>query len=157
LTPAVPEFLRYEIDADGHAYQRLALGEESLALYPLLDPISLEHALEVERTILPAIVALYESERTSPAFEAFHRFFERFQAIRRGDGEAAASLDELGARVLEAIRAAINDFTPEEEIERRAFACFYRQATCDNDGYREKARTSLNELVLRVSEVHAGN
>ena len=155
MTTTVPQFLRYEIDADGHAYQRLALGDDSLVLYPLLDPISLEHALEVERTILPAIVALYESERSHPTFAAFHRFFARFQAIRQGDGEAIASLDALEARMLEAVRAAINDFTPPDEIERRAFACFYRQATCDNDGYREKALASWNELVARVSEAHA--
>jgi hypothetical protein len=147
-------FLRYELDAEGHAYQRLALGEETLELYPILDPISIEHALEVERTILPAIVALYEAECSRPAFDPFHRFVESFEAIRRGDGAAAAALDDMAARALEAVRAAINDLTPPDEVRRRAFACFYRHATCDNDGYRQKALASLERLVARVSETH---
>jgi len=147
-------FVRYELDAEGHAFQRLALGDETLTLYPLLDPISLEHALEVERTILPAIVALYEADPSRPEFDSFRRFAEIFDAIRSGDGKAAASVDEGAARVLEAVRAAINDFTPAGEIRRRAFACFYRHATCDNDGYREKALASLERLVKRVSETH---
>lgn len=147
-------FLRYELDAEGHAFQRLAFGDETLVLYPLLDPISFEHALEVERTILPAIVALYEADPSRPEFDSFRRFAELFDAIRSGDGGATASLDEVSARVLEAVRAAINDFTPADEIRRRAFASFYRHATCDNDGYREKALASLERLVKRVSETH---
>lgn len=148
------QFLRYELDAEGHAFQRLALGDETLELYPILDPISLEHALEVERTILPAIVALYESEPSRSEFDSFHRFAELFEAVRGGDGSAAASLDDVASRVLEAVRATINDLTPPDEIRRRAFACFYRHATCDNDGYRQKALASLERLVTRVSETH---
>jgi hypothetical protein len=149
-------FLRYEIDAEGHAYQRLALGEETLELYPLLDPISLEHALEVERTILPAIVLLYQEEPRHPAFDGFRLFLERLEAIRRGESEGAAALSEAEARAVDALRAAINDLTPPEEVHRRAFVCFYRHATCDNDVYRTKALTSLERLVARVSDLHEG-
>jgi hypothetical protein len=148
------EFVRYELDAEGHAYQRLALGEETLELYPILDPISLEHALEVERAILPAIVALYEAEPSRPEFDPFRRFVDLFEAVRSGGGAAAAGLDDIAARVLEAVRAAINDLTPPDEVRRRAFACFYRHATCDNDGYRQKALASLERLVTRVSETY---
>lgn len=143
-------FLGYEIDGDGHAYQRLALGDETALLYPVLDPISFEHALEVERTILPAIVALYEQAPEHAAFDAFRAFFERFRRIQRGDGSALEELDELAARVLEAVRASINDLTPEHEIPGRAFARFYQHAICESPQYREKARSSLAALVARL-------
>jgi hypothetical protein len=149
-------FLRYEVDRDGHAYQLLALGEETLEFYPPLDPFSVEHALEVERTILPAIVALYEDEPDRPAFGAFHGFFERLRRIRGGDPGAVESLDPAEARVLEAVRASVNEHTPAEEIRRRAFARFYQHATCDNDRYRSKVRESLDLLVTRLGELHAG-
>ena len=100
-------FLRYDVDCDGHVYQLLVLGKDTLDLYPPLDPFSLEHALEVERTILPAIVALYEATPERPAFDAFHAFFERLCRIREGDPRAVEALDEVEARVLEAVRASI--------------------------------------------------
>jgi hypothetical protein len=149
-------FLRYEVDGDGHVYQLLALGEETLSLYPPLDPFSLEHALEVERTILPAIVALYEATPERPDFDAFHAFFERLCKIREGDPRAVEALDEVEARVLEAIRASINEHTPAEELRRRAFARFYQHATCDSDRYRSKVQRSLEMLAMRLGEVHAG-
>ena len=155
MTAAVPVFLRYELDADGHAYQRLALGEESLALYPVLDPISIEHALEVEKTILPAIVALYAADPSRAEFDGFRRFRDRFRALAAGTAEPPDPADDGDARALDALRAAINDYTPPEEIERRAFACFYRHASCDNDVYREKAHRSLERLITRLSEIHA--
>ena len=147
-------FLRYEIDADGHAYQLLAVGEGRLELYPVLDAISFEHALEVERTVLPAIVALFEGPAARGGLEAFHRFFERFRQIREGDGGVIQALDEVETRVLEAVRASINDHTPEEDIRRRAFARFYQHAICDNDVYRAKAHRSLERLITRLAEMH---
>ena len=154
MTDSAPRFLRYELDADGHAYQLLALGEELLELYPILDPISFEHALEVEQTILPAIVELFEGGPQREAFDAFHGFFERFRRIREGDGAAVAALDEIEARVLEALRANINDQTADDEVRRRAFAIFYQHAICDNDGYRAKAQRSLERLIVRLGEAH---
>ena len=74
MTDSTLLFLRYELDADGHAYQLLAVGEEHLQLYPVLDAISFEHALEVEQTILPAIVELFEADPQREAFNKFPRF-----------------------------------------------------------------------------------
>ena len=154
MTDSTLLFLRYELDADGHAYQLLALGEERLDLYPVLDPISFEHALEVEQTILPAIVELFEADPQRGAFDAFHTFFERFRRIREGDGAALEALDEVEARVLEAIRASISDQTSDDGVRRRAFAHFYQHAICDNDHYRAKAQQSLERLIARLGELH---
>ena len=154
MTDSTLLFLRYELDADGHAYQLLAVGEEHLQLYPVLDPISFEHALEVEQTILPAIVELFEADPQREAFAAFHGFFERLRRIRDGDGAAVAALDEIEARVLEALRANINDLTTDDEVRRRAFATFYQHAICDNDVYRAKAQRSLGRLIARLGEAH---
>lgn len=152
---AAARFLGYEVDADGHVYQALAVGGRRVDLYPVLDPISLEHAFEVGRTILPAIVALFERDPGRDGFAQFHRFFERFARIRRGEGAALEGLDEIEARVLDALHASINDRTPEDEIHRRAFACFYQHGICDNDVYRAKARGSLERLVTCLAEMHA--
>ena len=154
MTDSTSLFLRYELDADGHAYQLLALGEERLELYPVLDPISFEHALEVEQTILPAIVELFECGPQREAFETFHAFFERLRRIREGDGTAREALDDVQARVLEAAHASINDYTSDDELRRRAFAHFYQHAICDNDVYRDKAQRSLERLIARLGEAH---
>jgi hypothetical protein len=154
LTDSSALFLRYELDADGHAYQLLAVGEELLELYPILDPISFEHALEVEQTILPAIVELFEGEPQREAFDAFHDFFERLRRIREGDGAVLETLDEVQARVLEALRASINDYTSADDVRRRAFVHFYRHAMCENDIYRAKAQRSLERLIVRLGEAH---
>jgi len=153
VTVSTPLFLRWELDADGHAYQLLALGEERLQLYPVLDPISLAHTLEVARTILPAVVELFEAD--PQRFAAFHAFFELFVRIRDGDVAALENLDDVHARVLDALRAAINDRTADDEVRRRAFAYFYQQAICDNDRYRAKASQSLERLIARLGELHA--
>lgn len=152
---AAARFVRYEVDDDGHACQVLVVGEERFELYPVLDPISLEHALEVGRTILPAVVALFDRDPARDGFAPFHRFFERFARLRQGDGAALGELDEIEARVLDAVRASVNDRTPEDEIRRRAFACFYQHGICDNDVYRAKAHGSLERLVARLAEMHA--
>lgn len=114
LDPPAPIFLRYELDGDGHARQLLALRGETLELYPILDPVSLEHALAVERTILPEIVALYETDPRHAAFAGFHTFFAHFSRIQQGDGAACEDIAGSEARALEALRASINERTPQD-------------------------------------------
>jgi hypothetical protein len=151
---STPIFLRYEIDADGHAYQLLSFGDERLELYPPLDAISLQHALEVEGTVLPAIVELFEASPGRASFDAFHVFFDRLRRIQEGDGTALRALDEVESRVLEAVRSSINEHTPPDEVRRRCFARFYQYAICDNHAYRTKARQSLERLVGRVGAAY---
>jgi hypothetical protein len=45
----------------------LRIRAPAVALYPILDPLSLEHAYEVDRTILPDIVTLYERAFSNPS------------------------------------------------------------------------------------------
>lgn len=145
-------FLRYQLDADGHAYQLLAVGDDTMALYPILDPLSLEHAIEIEGMILPQIVDLFETR--GERFEGFEAFFARARRLQAGEADTGEALDEAQARALDRLRADITDWTPPEDVRRRALARFYQHAMCDNDGYRRKAHRSLEALVARLSEIH---
>jgi hypothetical protein len=150
-----PVFLRWEMDTDGHAYQLLEVGGEEKALYPVLDPVSFEHAINVEQTILPEIFALYQADSYKDLFTPVHQFSDRFARFRVGHEETSENPNTTEARVCEIVKADINEQTPEAEVQRRIFMRFYQHATCDTDDYRRKAHDSLARLVERVNDLYA--
>jgi hypothetical protein len=144
------EFSGVELDAEGHFFCRASLGGESIAVYPPLDPLTLEHALEVERTILPKLADAFARRRDEPSFEPFRRFFALWLRLLEGEPGLGGELDAAEARLVEIVRASVNDHTPREELEPRAFVRWYQHVACESDAYRAKVRASLEDLGARI-------
>lgn len=148
------EFLGVELDAEGHFFYAVAIGEEQLSFYPPLDALGFEHAIEVEQTILPLLGTAWESLRDAEPFAPFRRFFERYRS-REGELEAAADLGDDEARLLEIVKSSVVEQTPADEIERRAFLRWYQHVVCENEAYRDKVRRSLEEMATRGASLAA--
>lgn len=146
--------MRWETDADGHAYQLLDIEGETHSLYPVLDPFSLEHAVSIEQTILPAILDLYEADPQRDAFAAFRDFSARLEQLTNKPDEILASLNPAESRVFEILKGDINEMTPPEDMRRHMFVRFYQYVTCDTTEYRQKAHRSLEQLVQRVNDLY---
>lgn len=151
------EFLGIELDADGHFFYRASLGGESIAVYPPLDPVSLEHALEVERTILPKLADEFARRRDERAFEPFHRFLALWLRLREGEPGFGGEFDAAESRLVEIVRASVNDHTPRDDLEPRAFVRWYQHVACESDVYRAKVRASLEDLGARVRRAAEGD
>ena len=148
-----PDFVAFALDADGHAFQRLSLGDEPLSLYPVIDPISAEHALNVEQVLLPAVLELFRGARDGGVFPGFESFWGAVRRAWRGQAVPAdEELPEPLPRVLEAVKAEVSELTSEEGLRERAFVRFYQHALCDREEYRRKVRESLERVVMRVNE-----
>jgi hypothetical protein len=144
------EFLGIELDAEGHFYYRASLGGDSIAVYPPLDPVSLEHALEVEGTILPKLAEAFVAEREASAFAPFHRFLALWLRMLDGEPGLGGDLDAAETRLVEIVRESVNDHTPRDALEARAFVRWYQHVACESDAYRAKVRASLEDLGARI-------
>lgn len=151
------EFLSVELDAEGHFFYRASLGGESIAVYPPLDPLTLEHALEVERTILPKLADAFARRRDEPAFEPFHRFFALWLRLLEGEPGLGGELDAAEVRLVEIVRASVNDHTPRDDLEPRAFVRWYQHVACEGDAYRAKVRACLEDLGARIRRAADGD
>ena len=144
------EFLGIGLDAEGHFFYRASLGGESIVFYPPLDPVSLEHALEVERTILPTLAEAFVAEREAPSFAPFHRFLALWLRMLDGEPGLGGDLGPAETRLVEIVRASVNDHTPRDDLEPRAFVRWYQHVACESDAYRAKVRASLEDLGARI-------